>query len=158
MAALAAERQGEMIALGIVFNNDAAGLHVVGDEALVDDLHFGDRVRLGEGGIGLGLVADHLVVEHIVLEARPDLRRAGFDRIADAGHRRQRLPGDVDRLQGIARELDRLGDDEGNGVADIAHLVLRQDRIFGRRERILGEVEQARQATELGDVVRDQHR
>ena len=38
-------------------------------------------------------------------------------------HRRQRLVVDLDQLGGVARLRQRLGDDEGDAVADEAHLV-----------------------------------
>ena len=89
---------------------------------------------------------------------RPDLRRALLHRIDDADHRRQRRPVDLDRLDRIAGLIDRVRDDEGHGIADMAHLVLRQDRIRRPGERIDFQIEQARQVAEILDVLRRQDR
>ena len=53
--------------------------------------------------------------------------------------------------------VDRVGDDEGDGVADMAHLAFGQDRIGRTGEGIDLEIEQARQVAEIADVVRRQH-
>ena len=156
MSALAAECHREVVALGIVLGHHAARFHVVGDEALVDDLHFGDGMRLPEDRIHLGLVAERLVEQHVAREGRPDLRSPLLDCGADAGHRRLRLPVDGERFGGIARLFDRIGDDERHRVTDMAHFVLHQDRIIGHLERIVGEIEQARQMAEARDIVRGQ--
>src|SRR6185437_7909043 len=56
--------------------------------------------------------------------------------------------GSAVQLTAIA-SIDRVCDDEGYGVADMAHLVLRQDRIRWHGEGIDFEIEQARQAAEI---------
>ena len=57
----------------------------------------------------------------------------GLTALASADHRRQRRPFDLDRLDRIARLIDGVGDHEGHGVADMAHLVL--GRGSGRADR-----------------------
>ena len=126
MAALAADRQRQMIALGVVFADRGARLHEVRDHARIDDRDFGDRMRLGEGRLGRLLVADRHVEQHVAGLVRPDLRRALLHGVDDAGHRRQRRPFDLDRLDRVAGVVDGVGDDEGDGIADMAHLVLRR--------------------------------
>ena len=59
---------------------------------------------------------------------------------------------DLDRLDRVARMIDGVGDHEGDGVADMAHLALGEDRIRRAGERIDLEIEQARQVAEIGDV------
>ena len=51
----------------------------------------------------------------------------------------------------------RLGDDEGDGVADMAHLVLGEDRVWRAGERIRFQVELARQVAEIADLGRGQN-
>ena len=158
MAALAADGQRQMIALGVVFGDRGARFHEVGDDARIDDRYFGDRMRLGKGGVGRLLVADRHVEQHVAGLVGPDLRRALLDGVGEAGHRRQRRPFDLDRLDRVAGLVDGIGDHEGNGVADVANLVLGEDRIGRAGERIGFKVEQAWQIAEILDVVRGQDR
>ncbi len=153
MAALAADGQRQVIALGVVLAHRRARLHEIGDDARIDDAHFRDRMRLGEDGLGRLLVADRDVEQHIAGLVGPDLRRPLLDGIGKAHHRRQRRPVHLDRLDGVARVVDGVGDHEGDGIADMTHLVLRQDRIGRAGEGIDLEIEQARQVAELLDVL-----
>ena len=59
---------------------------------------------------------------------RVDRRRAGQRRFFRARDDRQRFILDVDELERIRRDGLGLGDDEGNRVADIAHLVVAEYR------------------------------
>ena len=52
--------------------------------------------------------------------------------------------------------IERVGHDKGDGIADMAHLVLREDRIGRTGEGIDLEIEQARQIAEVADVSRGQ--
>ena len=67
-------------------------------------------------------------------------RRLGVTRLTGVGDHRQRLVVDLDELGGVARELARLGHDDGDGVADEAdasdgeRVVL--DRRGGRRRQL----------------------
>ena len=149
MAALAADRQRQVIALGVVFGDRGARFHEVGDDARIDDRYFGDRMRLGKGGFGRLLVADRHVEQHVAGLVGPDLRRALLDGVDDADHRGQRRPFDLDRLDRVAGLVDGIGDHEGHGVADMAHLVLGEDRIWRAGEGIDFQVEQARQIAEI---------
>ena len=90
--------------------------------------------------------------------AGPDLRRTFLDRVGDADRGRQRRPVDLDRLHRIAGLIDRLRDYEGNGIADMPYLSIRQDRIGRARERIHFQIEQARQTAEILDVLCRQDR
>ena len=157
MAALAADRQRQVIALGVVFGDRGARFHEVGDDARIDDRYFGDRMRLGKGGLGCLLVADRHVEQHIAGLVGPDLRRALLDGVDEADHRGQRRPFDVDRLDRVAGLVDGIGDHEGHGVADMAHLVLGEDRVWRAGEGIGFQVEQARQIAEIADLGRGQN-
>ena len=154
MAALAADRQRQMIAPRIVFANHRARFHEIDDDARIDDRYFGDRVRLGKSGFGRLLVADRNVEQHVAGMLRPDLRRVLLDGVANADDGRELRPLDFDRLDRIARGIDGVGNDKGDGVADMAHFVLGEDRIGRTGERVDFKVEQARQIAEIADVVR----
>src|SRR6185295_9988634 len=52
---------------------------------------------------------------------------------------------------------DGIGDHEGHGVADMAHLVLGEDRVWRAGEGIGFQVEQARQVAEIADLGRGQN-
>ena len=158
VAALAADRQRQMIALGVVFADHRAGFHEVGNDARIDDRYFGDRMGLRERGLGRLLVADRHVEQHVARMVRPDLRRALLDRIGKADRRRQRRPVDLDGLDRVAGLIDGVGDHEGNGIADMAHHTVGEDGIGRAGERIDFQVEQAGQTAEILDVVRRQDR
>ena len=55
-------------------------------------------------------------------------RRIGGERGAQLHHRRQLLVLDHDRFGGVARLIQAFGDDEGDGLADMAHFADRQQR------------------------------
>ena len=52
--------------------------------------------------------------------------------------------------------IDGIGHHEGDGIADMAHLVFREDRIGRAGEGIDLEIEQARQVAEVANVSRGQ--
>ena len=56
------------------------------------------------------------------------LSRAGRHRILRLGDRRQSLVVDLDGLGGIPRRRQSLGDDQSNGLTDVADLVDRKHR------------------------------
>ena len=89
-----------------------------------------DRERL----VGLFLVADILLERQIAGLVRPHQRRAGLERRNRIDHRRHRLPLDRDGFGGVARLLDRIGDDERDRVADVAHFLAGEDFVGRRRD------------------------
>ena len=115
-------------------------------------------MRFRERRLGRLLVADRHVEQHIAGMLGPDLRRALLHRIGDTDHGRQRRPVDLDRLDRIAGLIEGFRDDEGDGIADMAHLVLGEDRIGRTGERIDFQIEQARQVAEIPDILRRQDR
>ena len=89
---------------------------------------------LGEGGIGRRLIAEHQPERPVALVVvLPDLRRAFFDGVFEIGDRRQFLVFDLDQIGGIARLHLGLGDHEGDAVADIADLVVADQRQPGAK-------------------------
>jgi hypothetical protein len=81
-----------------------------------------------------------------------------LDRVGDADHRGQRRPFDLNGLHRIAGLIERLRHDKGNGVTDVPHLAVREDRIGRASERILRQIEQARKIAEIADIVRREDR
>ena len=111
----------------VVFAGDAARLQRVGGDA-VDDEALLDHMRgLGEGGIGRGLVAGLVEIRLVVRAIVVELRRAGLERLARRHHGRARRIVDLDALGGVAGEIERVGDDDGDRIADM------QDAIDGDR-------------------------
>ena len=121
-------------------------------------IEIGHGVRAAEGLVGRLLVADRHIEQHVAGMVRPDLRRILLHRIGDAGDGGQRRPVRLDRLDPVARLVEALSDDEGDGIADMTDLAIGQDRIGRRGERIGFEVEQARQSTQIPDVFGGQDR
>ena len=64
-----------------------------------------------------------------------DDRRAGFDRLQLVEHRRQHLVGHVDQPHRLLRDLDRLGGDRRDAVADVTNLVVEADLVVRVRVR-----------------------
>ncbi len=123
-----AAQRGAAVARG-VFGDAAARLHGVGGEP-VDHHAVTDHVRRGgerlrdrcpvAGDMGEGLV---------VRAALPHRDRAGHDRVLGGRDRGQHLVVDLDRFGRVLRLLQRLGDDEGDGIADIAHPLAGEERL-----------------------------
>ena len=92
----------------------------------------------GERGVRRRLVA-RLPVEDVVvglaLEVVADHRGVGVQRLAGVDDRRQRLVLDVDQLERVARRVPVLGDDEGDLLALVAHLVGGQHGLHVGRQR-----------------------
>ena len=105
------------------------GLHRVRDQAVVDEVDLGDVGGLGERGVGGRLIAQMPVEAGVVLGLLPHLRRAGLDRIGGGDDGRQFLIGDVEEGGGILCLVAGFGDDDGDLVADVAHLVRHQRRV-----------------------------
>ena len=120
---------GVAVVIRVVMADAAARLHRVGGDAVDHGAVAHDVVGLGEGGIDRRLVAD-LVEERLVAGiVVPHRGRAGRQRRLGGDDRRQRLVIDRDELGRVLRLVQRLGDDEGDGLADIAHALVRQNRL-----------------------------
>ena len=110
--------------------------------------------RGGEGRIGRGLVAEMPVVDGVVRARRhgfaPGRRLAALAVIDD---RRQHAVVDHDLLRRVPRLRVGVGDDDGDVVADIAHLALRERGMGARlhRRAVLGMDHPA--ADEAADLV-----
>ena len=123
-------------AAAVISRDRGARLHRVHHHAAVQKLQARDMRGRGEGGIDRGGVAEMIVERnvagHVVVKQRSALARRVFGRY-DGG---ERIDVDLDRFGGVLRGKDGLGDDAGDRIADIAHLVFRQraaPRLFHRR-------------------------
>ncbi len=154
VAALAAERQG--IAIAVVFGDDAAGVHVVCHQPLIDDGRFDHARGLREGAPGGGGVA-RLGFEGEIALSFPRRHGAVFQRIDGADDVRQRLPVDGDRFRRVLGPLEGVGDHEGDGVAYIAHHVARQHQIGPHVGLHARQHAEARHRREVGDVGAGEH-
>ena len=68
------------------------------------------------------------VEREIARRLRPDLRRAGGERVDRRGDGRQRLVVDHDQIGGVARSRKRLGDHQRDRFADMDNAVAGQGR------------------------------
>ena len=155
VAALAAER--ERVALAVVFGDHAAGIEIIGHQPLIDDGQLDGPRGLREGRLGRRRVAEFGLEGEIARPVAPDLRRAGRERGDGADHVRQRLPVDRDRLGGILRRRQAVGDHEGDGVADVPHHILGKDRIDRNLDVHARQHAGRRQRPEVGHVGGRQH-
>ena len=122
-----------------------ARLHRRRVRARVEHVEGDGDVGGGEGGVRGRLVAG-LPVEDVVVGAALDLvadeRGVGVERPPGVDHRRQRLVLDVDQLQRVARRVAVLGDDEGDLLALVAHLVGGEHGLHvGRQRRHPGQLQ-----------------
>ena len=127
------------------------------DQALIDQRQRHDFRRLREGARGRRLVAERDVEGDIAAVLRPNPRRVRLQRRGDADDMRPRLPIDRDRLGGVLGAIERIGDHKGNRIADVAHLVARQDRIGRHVDRGVRKRHSARQRPEIGGVGAGEH-
>jgi len=126
---LAGDVQRVRVVGAAVRGHGRARLDRVRNQPVVDDVDLGDVRGLGERRVDGGLVAQRPRVALVAGCLFVDLRRAGFERGNTVHHRRQHLVVDIDQLRGVLRLVRRLGDDQRDRVADVAHLALRQHRM-----------------------------
>ena len=153
MRVLARRVEGERIRAHVVFADRRARLHRVRDQTIVDDVELGDVLGLGEGRIRARLVAELPVVELVVGRLVMDCRRAGLAGGSHVRDRGQNLVVDVDHLGRVARLGERIGDDDGDVIADIAHLALRERGVGAGAHRRAVLVEDRPAADQAADLV-----
>ena len=112
-----------------VRSNRRARLDRVGDQPVVDDVELRDVRGLGEGGVHRRLVAQRPRVALVAGCPVVDLRRTGLQRVDAIDHCGKLVVIDDDELGGILRLVRRLGDDEGDRIAHVADLALREHRV-----------------------------
>ena len=134
------------LALDLVEGGDAlAGLERAGMDALIGDQLLDRHFRLLEGRVRRLLVA-HLPGEDVVvvlalavgavglvLDVFAQDRRARRHRLEGIDEHRQLLVLDLDQLGRVGRDIAVLGDDEGDFLVLVQHLLLGQDGLQRRR-------------------------
>ena len=99
-----------------------------------------DMGGLGQCGLHVAVI-DMQVVDEVALRIVNfdgvrlimHFRRAGLHGCHRVKHGGQHLVLDLDQLQRLLQDLGRLGGDDGDAVADMAHLVVQADLVVGRR-------------------------
>ena len=126
----------ECEATAVVYRKRGARLHGADHDAAVHKLQSRHVRRRGErrvDRVGIAeMIIERNVARHIVVEERRTIARGVFRR----DDRRQRLDVKDDRFRCVLRSERSFGDDEGDGVAHVAHLVRRQraaPRLLHRR-------------------------
>ena len=133
--ALGRNLQRVALARLVVGRQRHARLHRHHGDAGIDDVELGDMRGAGECGLDLGGVAIVIVERDVVGDVIVELRRAGLGGFGGVGHGGQRLDIEFDGFGGVARLRQRLGDHEGYGIADEAHLVGHQRGAVGLQQR-----------------------
>ena len=140
MWVLARRVQRRDIGARIVFAERGARLHGVGNDAVVDEVELGDMRRFGESGVRRRLVADMPVVDGVVWREIVHLRLAGIGRACRLGRGGQHAIVDDDCLRRVLGLQIAVRDDDGDGIADIERLAVRQSgkRAHLHRRAVLG--------------------
>lgn len=123
----------ERIAAGarIVVGDAAARLDRDGGDAVVVERQSSDVLRPGKGGLDHIRIAQAHRERGVVGGALMNRRRAGPHRVLGADDCGQRLVIDRDQLCRVVRLRFGRGDHDGDLLADIAHMILRQRRALG---------------------------
>ena len=139
MRVLARGVEGVALVARIVLADRGAGLDRVRNQPVVGDVELGHVLGSGKGLVDGGLVAEMPAEDGVVGRDLVDLRRARL-RLGGVDDRRQRLVIDGDGLGRVLRLRQRLGDDDGDVIADVAHLAKRQRRVRAglHRRAVLG--------------------
>ena len=108
---------------GIPLGDRAARLDRVRDQAVVDHLELDHAGGLGERRVDRGRVAELPVEAQIARDVVMDQRLAGGGCRLGVGDHGQRVVLDVDQLGRVLGLRERLGDHEGDVIADVADAV-----------------------------------
>jgi hypothetical protein len=117
--------EGEAVLAGVPDVDRTARLHKMRIHPADDVAALDDVLSPGEGRLGRGFVAGLEQVRDVVGALVPYSNLA-LRRLRGVGDRGQRFVIDVDQLGGIFRLRQRLGYDEGDLFADIAHRAPRE--------------------------------
>ena len=128
MRVLAGRVERDDIGAFVIVAERGARLHRVGDRAIVDEIDLGHVLRRGKRRVGRGLVAE-MPVEHCVVGGNlVHLRLARFGGARRVDDRRQNAVIDDDLLRRVPRLSVCIGDDDGDGIADIERLAVSKRR------------------------------
>ncbi len=114
---------------GIIESDGAARLHGVRDDAVIVDAEPHNVGSSGERQFGRGHIACLPVETQVAWNLGGNLDRAVRARRCRGDHGGDRRVIDGDALGGIERLFVRLGDDQRHRLADVPHLLLRQQRL-----------------------------
>ncbi len=129
MNALAADGEGQPAVRGVYGRNRAARLHVVRDDAGIDDGDRYDAGGFGEGLVGFRLVAHMGVKGDVSRRAGKDLRGVRAKRGERVSDRGKRLPIDGETLRAVSSCGLRSRNDHGDDIADVVRLLFGHDGI-----------------------------
>jgi hypothetical protein len=107
----------------VIFGEDTAPLDRMAGAAVLPEIGMQHMRGPREGGIAVAEI--HLVGgDRVGGELAPHGRRAGFDSLAAVRDRRQQLVVHLDQRRRILGDVAVVGDNEGDGLADIGHLAV----------------------------------
>ncbi len=127
--AAAAGMQRVAAARRVVFGERRSRLERHAGDTVDMEVHGDDVIGAGEGTVGRLLVAERRVDRHIARRLRPHHRCARLHGIFGMEDERQNLVVDLDGLGGIERLGLGLRHHHGDGLADMADLVGRQQHM-----------------------------
>jgi hypothetical protein len=110
----------------------AARLDGIGHQPIVDQIDLGDMLGACKGRIDSRLVAQVPLIDRVVGSLGVDLRHPRVLRACEVGDGRQGLILDAHLLGGVLGLIQRLADDNGDVVSDVAHLALGERRMHTR--------------------------
>ena len=128
MRILARDPERELPAAGVVAGDGGARLHRRWEQPLVDDAQVHRDGRRRERGIRIA-AGDRPGERDVRADVGMQLRRTGHRRLLGIDDGAERIVVDVDQIERVARRLARLGDDERDAVADVAHRVDGEQRM-----------------------------
>ena len=129
MRVLARRVEGVFAGCPIELADRGARLHGVGDEPVIGEVELDDPPRFGERGLDCGQIAEMPIVAEIAGRFAVDLRGARLKRRGWVDRRGLLDIVDLDQLGGVAGLPERLGDDDGDLVADVADPVGNERRV-----------------------------
>ena len=128
MYALRSGSQHIAIFIGFPFANGRAGFQIIGDKAVVIEGNGGDMFGFGKGAFGFGAIAISFDIGKICLGFRPDQGSAAVKRLSRHRDCLAAVVIDLDQFRRILRLRDGVSNNECDGIADMAHMLLAQDR------------------------------
>ena len=129
-------RHVEDVAVLVVDGGEAGpAFHRRRGDPVVDQVDADDLGGLGEAGLGRRLVTLFPEEAEVTGSLFPHLRGVGCQRTGGVGDRGKLAVIDEDQLAGVARGIQRFGDDEGDGIADMADAALGEGRARRHHQR-----------------------